>query len=528
MRALALFASAVAIGLGLMASPAYADPPEGTIDGAGEPGAIRDRYVVTLRSEAVAPDAVSRTAEALADRFGGDVRQAFSESVQGFSVQMTERAAKRLAADPLVESVLQDKKVALLDTQNSPPWGLDRIDQVNRPLSGTYSYTVTASTVTVYVVDTGIRTTHANFGGRARSGYDFVDNDADASDCNGHGTHVAGTIGGSTYGVAKAVQLVAVRVLDCSGYGSYSGVIAGIEWVTSHASGPSVVNMSLGGPASDVVDQAVRNSIAAGITYSLAAGNANTDACSVTPARTAEAITVGATDSNDNRASFSNYGSCLDIFAPGVSITSAYSSNDTATAIMSGTSMAAPHVAGAAALVLAAHPTYTPAQVRDALVAGAVQNAVVGAASGSPTRLLYTGPAGGTPVIVPQPAPAPPAPAVLPCNIGTNGTDVGIRDRGTATSTVWIGGCSGRASAATRVEVHIAHQRRGDLVVELVAPNGSVKRLKAANKRDAGRNVDAVYVVNMASKNRNGAWKLRVRDSYKGNTGYIDSWTITV
>jgi subtilisin family serine protease len=489
------------------AAPAAAAPAEGTVRGAGGPGAIADRYIVVLK-----PGAATSPTESLASRLGGTVRRAYSAALHGFSARLTERQARRLAASPAVAYVQQDRRVAMADTQVGPPsWGLDRIDQLNRPLSGTYEYPSTADSVTVYVIDTGVRLTHTDFGGRARSGYDFVDGDDDASDCAGHGTHVAGTVGGATYGVAKGVQLVSVRVLDCAGYGSYSDVIAGVEWVTRNATRPAVANMSLGGPADDAVDQAVRMSVATGVTYALAAGNAATDACGVSPARTAEAITVGATDSTDNRASFSNYGSCVDLYAPGVAITSAGVSGDSASAVMSGTSMATPHVAGAAALVLAEHPGYSSAQVRDAL--------------GTPNRLLYVGPpTAEAPVFVAAPAPA----VAPPCNVRGNGTDVAVRDRGSATSAVTVSGCAGRASRGTRVEVHVLHPRRGDLAVELVSPTGSVKRLKSANRRDAAANLHAVYVVNMSAKNRNGTWRLRVRDSYRGNTGYLDSWTLTV
>jgi subtilisin family serine protease len=256
-------------------------------------------------------------------------------------------------------------------------------------LSTTYTYSTTASNVHAYIIDTGILTTHTQFGGRASSGFDFVDNDSNATDCNGHGTHVAGTVGGSTYGVAKGVSLVAVRVLNCSGSGTTAGVVSGINWVTSHAIKPAVANMSLGGGASTSLDNAVSASVASGVTYAVAAGNSNANACNSSPSRVATAITVGATSRTDARASFSNFGSCLDIFAPGVGITSSWFSSTTATNTISGTSMASPHVAGGAALVLAKNPSFTAAQVTSALIAASTTGVVTSAGSGSPNRLLF-------------------------------------------------------------------------------------------------------------------------------------------
>ncbi|MEV4515124.1 S8 family serine peptidase [Dactylosporangium sp. NPDC049525] len=534
LRATFVAAAAVA-GVVVAGSPALAAPAEGQIRDAGKPGAIRDRYIVVLKDTVSASDTAG-SASRLADRFGGRVQRSFGSTLKGFSAQLTERGAKRLAANPLVDYVQQDRTVALTGSQGGAPWGLDRIDQASRPLNGTYTYQGTASNVTAYVLDTGVRLTHSEFGDRARSGYDFVDNDTDASDCHGHGTHVAGTVGGSTYGVAKAVNIVSVRVLDCQGSGTYSGIIAGIDWVTANAQKPAVVNMSLGGSASPALDQAVRNSIASGVTYAIAAGNENVDACGISPARTPEAITVGATDAADNRASFSNYGSCVDLFGPGVAITSASNSGDTGTAIMSGTSMATPHVTGAAALYLSAFPSATPAQVQSGLLATSVPDVVAGAGAGSPNRLLSTAAiTGAAPVTQPvtqpvgQPATIVAAPAaVAPCNVRTNAADATIRDRGTVTTAVVVSGCAGKASSKARVEVHVVHAKKGDLVVELIAPNGSVKRLKAASSKDKAKNLNAAYTVNLSSRLKNGTWKLRVRDSYKGNTGYLDSWTLTV
>jgi subtilisin family serine protease len=352
----------------------------GTILGSGSAGAIGDSYIVVLN-----PGGVSRT---LVETYGGEVTEDYQSAVRGFHATMTERQARRMAADPAVRYVEQDATVAVT---GAPTWGLDRIDQRELPLSKTYTAAPSASGVTAYVLDTGIRITHQEFGGRATNGYDFVDKDNVAQDCNGHGTHVAGTIGGSTWGVAKDVKLVGVRVLGCNGSGSYSNIIAGIDWVTKHAHGPSVANLSLGGTVSKALDDAVNRSIAAGVTYVVAAGNDNKDACRQSPADVPAAVTVGATDDKDKRASFSNFGTCLDLFAPGVRIESASNKSNTATMSMSGTSMASPHVAGAAALVLGAHPAWTPAQVRDELVNQATGGTVGSAGKGSPAKLLYTG-----------------------------------------------------------------------------------------------------------------------------------------
>jgi subtilisin family serine protease len=364
--------------------------PLGTILDAGAAGAIGDSYIVTFKTGSAAADRVAATSRQLVRRYGGTVVTNYTTAVLGFHATMTETQARRLAANPAVASVEQDARVTVDGTQATPTWGLDRIDQTWRTLSKTYTYSA-ASTVTVYVLDTGIRTTHQEFGGRATDGYDFIDKDKVANDCNGHGTHVAGTVGGSTYGVAKDVNLVGVRVLDCKGSGSYSAIIAGVDWVTRNAHKPAVANMSLGGPASKSLDDAVKKSIAAGITYVVAAGNDNKKACAQSPAAAAPAITVAATDNTDTRASFSNYGTCVDLFAPGVRITSASYKSNTGTTSMSGTSMASPHVAGAAALVLGADPAATPAQVHAALVTRATADKVLNRGTGSPNKLLFTG-----------------------------------------------------------------------------------------------------------------------------------------
>ncbi|GGN05698.1 subtilisin family serine protease [Actinoplanes campanulatus] len=378
-RILAAGLFALATAVVATGTPAAAAPATGTIRLAGTADAVPGSYIVVLKSGAVE--------SGLTKSYGGTVRRSFGKALNGYEASLTEAQAKRLAANSKVAYVEQNQVVSLAATQSNAPWGLDRIDQRARPLSTTYTYPVTASNVTAYIIDTGILYTHSQFGGRATAGYDAVG--SGAVDCNGHGTHVAGTVGGSTYGVAKAVRLVGVRVLNCSGSGTTAGVIAGVNWVTSNAVKPAVANMSLGGGASTSIDTAVRNSIAAGITYAVAAGNSNANACNYSPARVPTAITVGATTSTDARASYSNYGSCLDIFAPGSSIISSWYTSTTATNTISGTSMASPHVAGAAALVLSRNPSYTPAQVSSALTTNATPSVVTSPGTSSPNRLLF-------------------------------------------------------------------------------------------------------------------------------------------
>jgi len=381
-------ATAALLG-GFTALPAQAAPAEGKVLAAGSPTAIKGSYIVTLKKGA-GFKAASSAGKGLINEYGGTVKKTFGTALNGYTANLSATEARRLAADPAVASVEQNQTVHLTDTtQSSAPWGLDRIDQAALPLSGTYTYPDTAgSGVTAYVIDTGVRITHSQISGRASYGYDAVDGDTTASDGNGHGTHVATTIAGTTYGVAKKANIVAVRVLDNSGSGTTAGVIAGIDWVTANHTTPAVANMSLGGSASTSLDTAVANSIASGVTYAIAAGNSGANASSYSPARVSTAITVGATSSTDAKASWSNYGSVLDIFAPGVSILAGYNTSDTATATLSGTSMATPHVAGAAAVYLAGHTSATPAQVATALVNGATSGVVTSAGTGSPNKLL--------------------------------------------------------------------------------------------------------------------------------------------
>jgi hypothetical protein len=617
----------VLIGAGALMTLAFAGPaaaaePEGAIRNMGGATAVADSYIVVFRDAAVARTRVTANARSLVNRHGGSVARTYTAALRGFEVEANPTQAARMAADPSVAFVEQNHVVHTMDTQTSPPsWGLDRIDQRNLPLNQSYTYPNTAPTVHAYIIDTGIRFSHNDFGGRAVSGYDAVDGGS-ADDCNGHGTHVAGTVGGSSYGVAKAVQLVGVRVLNCQGSGTNAQVVGGIDWVTANAIKPAVANMSLGGGANSSIDTAVTNSINSGVTFAIASGNGNAlgqrqNACNYSPARVPSAITVGATQSNDAAASFSNYGTCVDILAPGVSITSAWYNSNTATNTISGTSMATPHVAGAAALLLQANQSLTPQQVRDTLVNTATPNVVTNPGTGTPNRLLFldngdtqppvnnfsiavsptsgsvapggsatatvsTATTSGSAQTVAWSASGLPSGATATFNPtsvnsggsstltiatsastpagtysvtvtgtgasatrmatysltvtgggggcgGTNGTDVSIPDAGSAvSSTIAIAGCNRNASTSSQVAVNIVHTFRGDLVIDLVAPDGTAYRLKNSSYFDGADNVNTTYTANLGSEAANGTWSLRVRDVYAQDTGYINTWTLTL
>jgi len=385
---------AAGVGIGAALVVALVTPAasaEVKIVDAGGSTAIADSYVVVFKNGTVSAQGASALVDALAARAGAEVDFRYRSALRGFAGSMSEGAAKSLAADPAVAYVAQNHTVkATADQPNPPSWGLDRIDQRDRHPDKNYQYATTADNVNAYILDTGIRTTHTDFGGRAT--FDFNAVDGNNTDCNGHGTHVAGTVGGSAHGVAKAVKLHAVKVLDCAGSGTMAGAAAGVDWVTANAVKPAVANLSLGGGASTVLDDAVRASIASGITYAVASGNEGVDACATSPARVSEAITVNAVDNQDTKASFSNYGPCTDLFAPGVDITSTWNGSDTATNTISGTSMAAPHVTGAAALHLATNPGATPRQVRHEVVTIlGTPNLVTNPGANSPDKQLFTG-----------------------------------------------------------------------------------------------------------------------------------------
>ncbi|MEU6122916.1 S8 family serine peptidase [Streptomyces sp. NPDC047123] len=384
----AIATAATAVGVTVFATSfaGAATPAEGKVYGANAEGAVAGSYIVMLDEKA---DKGAKSD--LAKEYGGELRRNYSSAINGFSAKgLTATEARRLAADPTVGKVVQSKKFSIDATQDNPPsWGLDRIDQTDTAADKKYTYPDSAGEgATAYVIDTGVRVSHKDFGGRATSGFDAVDNDDDADDGNGHGTHVAGTIAGEAHGVAKKAKIVAVRVLDDQGSGTTEQVVAGIDWVTKNHEGPSVANMSLGGGADEALDAAVQKSIDSGVTFAVAAGNESTDASQGSPARVKDAITVASSTKDDEQSDFSNYGSVVDLYAPGSDITSDWNTGDDATNTISGTSMATPHVVGAAAVYVAGHKDAKPADVAKALTDGATPDKISNPSEGTPNKLL--------------------------------------------------------------------------------------------------------------------------------------------
>jgi subtilisin family serine protease len=565
---------------------------------------IQGQYIVVLKDNAASLASersnlsrVSSVARTMASQHRARLVRSYNSVLRGFVVRADDKSLARLLADPRVAYVEEDGIVSISATQTNATWGLDRVDQRDLPLNQTYNYDTTASGVHAYVIDTGLLGTHSQFTNRVGNGYNAINDGRGTSDCNGHGTHVAGTVGGSTYGVAKGVTIHPVRVLGCDGSGSFSGIVAGMDWVAQNHVKPAVANMSLGGGANQSTDDAVNRLHNAGVTVVVAAGNNNASACNYSPARAANAITVGSTTNTDARSSFSNYGACLDIYGPGSNILSAWYTSTTATNTISGTSMASPHVAGVAALYLANNPNATPTQVRNAIVNNATSNKVTDAGSGSPNKLVYslfgdppppgdysvsgtvtnstgagisgvtvsngtvsattnssgaytlTGLANATYTLTPSLSgytfsPTSRSVTVNGANVTgvnftgaqdnngggqtyTNDTNVQIFDNWTVYSPITVSGRSGNASATTPVAVDIKHTFRGDLRVDLIAPDGSAYLLKNYNSNDSADNVIGTVNVNLSSEALNGTWRLRVSDNWVNDTGYIDSWSLT-
>lgn len=394
MKKIWIILSVIALGaVAVTLNPSKIEGQKSKLRRAADP--IPNRYLVALDPVALrsSGETSDKVASRLSSEFGASVDRVFHHALQGFSAEMGEKQAEALSRDPGVLFVEEDAFISVENTQQNAPWGLDRVDQRNVPLNSAYNYAKTGTGVHAYVIDTGIRTTHVDFGGRATKDFDSMYDGQNGNDCHGHGSHVAATIGGNTYGVAKNVRLHGIRVLGCNGIGTIASAVEGIDWVTANHISPAVANMSMGSNASPLMDFAVQGSIDAGVTYVVAAGNNNGSACNYSPARLPSAITVGASDQSDTKASFSNYGSCVDLFAPGVSITSAWAWNDYATFSANGTSMATPHVAGTVALFLEDNPAATPIQATAAVMGDATSGTMSSMNDGSPNLMLFTAPA---------------------------------------------------------------------------------------------------------------------------------------
>ncbi|MEV7420147.1 S8 family serine peptidase [Streptomyces sp. NPDC089919] len=499
------------LSAGTAATAAPAAPPEGAVVNAGAPGTVPGSYIVILKESAA--KSLSPAGRSVVERYSGTIRRTYDAALNGYAADLTAQQARRLAADPAVAQVVQDSIVRIDSTQPSPPsWGLDRIDRRRKPgAGGNFVYPTSAGTgVTAYIIDTGISFSHHDFGGRAKSGYDAVDPGTPADDEQGHGTHVAGTVGGTKYGVAKKAKLVAVRVLNANGQGTTAQVIAGIDWVTKHAVKPAVANMSLGGGVNPALDTAVRNSIAKGIPYAVAAGNENQDASTHSPARVGTALTVGSTQSDDRRSDFSNYGAGVDLFAPGSDITSAAWWDDVSETTLSGTSMATPHVTGAVALYLSTHRTATPAQVSTAIKGNATTGGVWDKGANSPNRMLYTGSTKQKPV--------------GPRFSNTHDYNFGSAP---ASSPVKVTGVSGKAPKDLEVSLSVKFPAYGFAALSLVAPDGTAYPLKLEDTRWDMADYGGVWTLNGSAETANGTWRLRAQeDPSVGHTGVITSWTL--
>ncbi len=482
----------------------------------------RDSYIVVLkpdtaRSAAAAPSArplVAAVAQELSRAHDGAVTSVYQYALKGFAARLTAAQAEALTNDPRVAYVEPDQEFHTLATQTPATWGLDRVDQRDLPLNNTYTYNQTGQGVHAYIIDTGVRASHQQFTGRMGNGFTAINDGNGTNDCHGHGTHVAGTVGGTTYGLAKQVTLHAVRVLSCSGSGSNAGVIAGVDWVTQNHGSPAVANMSLGGGISTALDQAVANSISSGVSYAIAAGNSNANACNSSPARVASANTVGATTNTDARSSFSNFGTCVDIFAPGSNITSSWNTSDSATNTISGTSMATPHVAGALALYLQTNPGASPATATQALLNNSTPNKVTNPGTGSPNRLLYSifGGGGGGDT-------TPPTTSITSPTSGA-----------TVSGTTTVNANASDNVGVTRVELYVDGGLVGSDTTSpyqiawntTTASNGGHSLQTRAV--DAAGNVGSSAVVNVTVSNVTGGGELIVNGGFEGSAA---SWTLS-
>ncbi|MEJ2446206.1 MAG: DUF3421 domain-containing protein [Exilibacterium sp.] len=395
-RAFAVAALGLAVGAQAMAD----------VRGLNSNKRVPGEYIVVMKKDIAASKAsrlaaVQSFANYVETSFQAKVSHQYQNVLPGFVVNASEAAISELAKDENVAFVEANQYVSINEIQPNATWGIDRIDS-RTGSDSSYFYTATGQGVSAYVIDTGLHSTHVEFTGRVGEGFSVIDDGQGTNDCNGHGTHVSGTLGGTEYGVAKDVTLHPVRVLNCQGSGTIAGVLEGVDWVAANATLPAVANMSLGGSASAALDVGIANAVDTGVVFVVAAGNSNGNACSESPAREDSVITVGATTQNDQRAAFSNFGPCVDIFAPGAGITSSFNSSDTATKALSGTSMASPHVAGAVALLLEQFPSESPDLITRRLVANSEAGIVSNPGVGSPDRFLYTAPEGSA-----EPAPNP-------------------------------------------------------------------------------------------------------------------------